>query len=193
MTNSPQMPALSRSQILVAMAVTAIVLLAISKAWMYLFNVRMVPLHVSPVHFAVGLGLGVLITSLSSLIYEIWPGYRAAADNYLEMVLKPLEMPDLIWLGLLPGISEELLFRGVALPALGMNVLALFVSSIVFGGLHMGSLRHWPYTVWAMFVGLGLGAVTLATGSLLPAVVAHVFTNSTSGLWWKLKQAKLPG
>jgi len=46
--------------------------------------------------------------------------------------------------------------------------------------------------VWAVFVGLSLGAVTIATHSLLPAIAAHILTNSLSGLLWKLKQEKLP-
>ncbi len=185
------MSTMSRSQILVAMAITAVVLLAIAKAWMYFFAVPIVPLHPSLWNLAIGLGLGAGIAGLSSLIYEIWPNYREAANSYLEMVLTPLYMVDLIWLGLLPGMSEELLFRGVAIPGLGMNMLAVVITSLIFGALHMVSLKHWPYTVWAMIVGLFLGLVTLATNSLLPAIVAHVFTNSLSGLLWKFKQSRV--
>jgi membrane protease YdiL (CAAX protease family) len=190
MDNSPETPTMTRSQILVAMAVTAIVLLAIAKIWIYLMAVQLVPLNFTLQNLLLGIGMGVTITLLSSLIYEIWPGYRRSADIYLDMILKPLEMPDLIWLGVLPGISEELLFRGVALPGLGMNAIALAISSIVFGGLHMVNLKQWHYTVWAMAIGFCLGTVTLVTGSLAPAIVAHVFTNSLSGLMWKLKQSK---
>ncbi|NJM27327.1 MAG: CPBP family intramembrane metalloprotease [Pseudanabaena sp. RU_4_16] len=190
MDNSPETPTMTRSQILIAMAITAIVLLVFAKAWMYLFAVQIVPLNLVPQNFMLGIGIGTGIALLSSLIYEVWPAYRKSADTYLEMVLKPLEMPDLIWLGVLPGISEELLFRGVALPGLGMNVVALTISSVVFGSLHMASPKHWPYTIWAMAIGFCLGTVTLVTGSLAPAIVAHIFTNSLSGLIWKLKQPK---
>ena len=58
----------------------------------------------------------------SSIIYRLWPAYRQSADVYLALVLKPLILMDLIWLGLLPGLSEELLFRGVMLPALGLKL-----------------------------------------------------------------------
>ena len=33
-------------------------------------------------------------------------------------VLTPLQWPDLLWLAALPGISEELLFRGALIPAI---------------------------------------------------------------------------
>jgi membrane protease YdiL (CAAX protease family) len=125
------------------------------------------------------------------VIYEIWESYRIAAQEYLEMVLKPLETVDLIWLGLLPGLSEEMLFRGVALSALGMNGIALIITSVVFGALHMANAKHLSYTVWAIAVGMMLGAITLYTNNLLSAIVAHVVTNSLSGIIWKYKQSKL--
>lgn len=189
--SSPKPTPLSRSQILIAMAVTAIVLFVVAKLWMYLFGVRIVPIRWQPVDLLLGLGLGGAITLLSSLIYQIWHQYRVAADEYLEMVLRPLELPDLIWLGLLPGMSEELLFRGVAIPGLGMNITAVVISSVVFGGLHMASPKYLPYMIWAMTVGFFLGMITLQTHNLLPAIAAHVFTNSLSGLVWKLKQRQI--
>ena len=182
---------LSRSQVLIAMAVTAIVFLVISKSWVYLTGIPMVSLYWQPEHGAIGVGIGVGVALLSSLIYEVWESYRIAAQEYLEMVLKPLKPVDLIWLGLLPGLSEEMLFRGVALPALGMNGIALIISSVVFGALHMASAKHLSYTVWAIAVGMMLGAVTMYTGNLLSAIVAHVLTNSLSGVIWKWKQSKV--
>lgn len=182
---------LSRSQVLIAMAVTAIIFLGISKLWVYLTGISMVPLYWNIEHGAIGLGIGLGVALLSSLIYEIWESYRIAAQEYLEMVLKPLETVDLIWLGLLPGLSEEMLFRGVALSALGMNGIALIITSVVFGALHMASAKHLSYTVWAIAVGMMLGAITMYTGNLLSAIVAHVVTNSLSGMIWKYKQSKL--
>ena len=183
--------ALSRSQVLIAMAVTAIIFLGISKLWVYLTGISMVPLYWNIEHGAIGLGIGLGVALLSSVIYEIWESYRIAAQEYLEMVLKPLETVDLIWLGLLPGLSEEMLFRGVALSALGMNGIALIITSVVFGALHMASAKHLSYTVWAIAVGMMLGAITMYTGNLLSAIVAHVVTNSLSGIIWKYKQSKL--
>ena len=182
---------LSRSQVLIAMAVTAIVFLVISKSWVYLTGIPMISLYWQPEHGAIGVGIGVGVALLSSLIYEVWESYRIAAQEYFEMVLKPLKPVDLIWLGLLPGLSEEMLFRGVALPALGMNGIALIISSVVFGALHMASAKHLSYTVWAIAVGMMLGAVTMYTGNLLSAIVAHVLTNSLSGVIWKWKQSKV--
>jgi uncharacterized protein len=190
MDNSPETPTMTRSQILFAMAVTAIVLLIIAQIWMHALSVSLVPLNPSLQNLLLGVGMGTAITLASSLIYEFWAEYRKSADIYLEMVLKPLEIPDLLWLGLLPGISEELLFRGVALPGLGMNAIAVAATSIVFGSLHMFNLQQWRYAIWATAIGVCLGTMTLLTGSLFPAIVAHILTNSVSGLIWKLKLQK---
>ncbi|MFN5729217.1 MAG: type II CAAX prenyl endopeptidase Rce1 family protein [Pseudanabaena sp.] len=54
----------------------------------------------------------------------------------------------------------------------------------------MASAKHFSYTVWAIAVGMMLGAVTMYTGNLLSAVIAHVLTNSLSGIIWKYKQSK---
>lgn len=187
----PIMPTLTRSQVLICMAVSAVVMLAVAKTWTFLFDVTSISLTWQPMHLLLGIGLGLLVTLFSTIIYEIWADYRVAANTYLDMVLKPLALIDVIWLGVLPGMSEELLFRGVVLPSFGMNAVGLIVSSLIFGVLHMASLKHWQYAAWAVVVGVALGAVTIATNSLLPAVTTHIFTNSLSGLIWKLKQQKV--
>ena len=95
-------------------------------------------------------------------------------------------MPDIIWVGLLPGLSEELLFRGVMLPALGFNVTGVIISSVCFGVLHLSGSEQWPYVVWATAVGLLFGFSALLTGNLLVPLVAHVLTNLVSSYSWKL-------
>lgn len=188
----PTVPNLTRSQVLICMAVSAVVMMVLARSWTFMFDSPMVAIVWHPLHLAIGLGGGILITLASSLVYEIWAAYRVAANTYLEMILKPLGFFDLLWLGILPGMSEELLFRGVILPGLGMNLFGLVVSSTIFGILHMASPKHWQYAGWAIVVGMGLGTITIATHNLLPAVVTHILTNSLSGFLWMRNHQKLP-
>ena len=51
--------------------------------------------------------------------------------------------------------------------------------------------RAWCAREEAIAVGMMLGAVTMYTNNLLSAIVAHVLTNSLSGIIWKWKQAKI--
>lgn len=190
--DQPEIEPLTRTQVLIAMGVTALVLLFVAKLWLHLGSVTLLPLQGTPEALLLGLGIALGITVLSSLVYRLWPAYRQSADYYLQMVLKPLVLPDLIWLGLLPGMSEELLFRGVMLPAVGLNATGVVASSLLFGILHLSGPQQWPYVVWATSVGLLLGFSALATGNLLVPIVAHIVTNLLSSYLWKLdhKQAE---
>ncbi|MGB3239603.1 MAG: type II CAAX endopeptidase family protein [Geitlerinemataceae cyanobacterium] len=186
--NAPELEPLTRMQILVAMGITALVLLGISKMWMRLGSVVLLPLEWNSTVLLWGLGISAIVTLTSGLLYRFWPAYRDSADFYLNLVLKPLAWPDLIWLGLLPGMSEELLFRGVMLPAIGLNPLGLVISSLCFGALHLSGKNQWPYVVWATIVGLMLGFSALVTGNLLVPIVAHIITNLASGFLWKMRE-----
>ncbi|MCU0540889.1 MAG: CPBP family intramembrane metalloprotease [Oscillatoriaceae cyanobacterium Prado104] len=182
---NPEIEPLTRTQVLVAMGVTAIILLVIAKLWLQFGSVTLLPVKWIGSDLLKGFAIGLAITAGSTMVYRLWPGYRRSADIYLEVVLKPLFWPDLIWLGLLPGLSEELLFRGVMLSAWGLNVTGLIVSSFCFGILHLGGMQQWPYAVWATAVGLLLGYSVLDTGNLLVPIVAHVCTNLISSCVWK--------
>jgi sodium transport system permease protein len=79
--------------------------------------------------------------------------------------------------GLMPGIFEELAFRGVLLHALHRRFepwsLAAVVA-LVFGMFHLTFYRVLP----TAYLGFFLGLVTLATGNILPAMLVHVGNNS---------------
>ncbi|MFO5438869.1 MAG: CPBP family intramembrane glutamic endopeptidase [Dolichospermum sp.] len=183
----PEIPYLTRTQVLVAMGVTAIILWIVAKLWLHWSNVILFKWYWHEQDLLLGIGLGLIITILSGLAYRFSIPYRKSADYYLEMVLKPLAMPDLIWLGLLPGLSEELLFRGVMLPALGADHLAVIVSSLCFGVLHLSGPQQWPYVIWATIIGVILGYSVLLSGNLLLPIVTHIVTNLFSSYLWKIK------
>lgn len=188
--NNPEIESLSRTQILIVMGVTALVLLIVAKIWQKLGSIELLPLNFTTDALVWGVGMAGVISIASSIVYHLWPSYRRSADIYLELVIKPLVWADLIWLGLLPGLSEELLFRGVMLPALGLNITAVIFSSIFFGVLHLSGSEQWPYVVWATIVGFALGYIALATGNLLIPIIAHIITNLASSFIWKINQSK---
>lgn len=184
---TPDAETLSRTQILTAMALTSVVLLVISQLWLLLDqSTELMALEGSGLSVLWGMGLGVGITLASGLVYRLWADYRQSADYYLELVIKPLVLADVIWLGLLPGLSEELLFRGVMLPAIGLNWFGLVISSLCFGVLHFTGSQQWAYVIWATVIGAVLGYSAIATGNLLVPIVAHITTNLISGWVWKL-------
>ncbi|MCS7029959.1 MAG: CPBP family intramembrane metalloprotease [Gloeomargarita sp. SKYG116] len=182
MTASPR---LTRLEILAAMGLTAVGLLLVARLWQFFDPLAQFPWVWRVEDVGWGMALGLTITGLSRVMHWLWPSYRACSEDYMSLVLTPLAWPDLLWLTLLPALSEELLFRGVILPALQPPWLGLLVSSLCFGILHMGGWRQWPYGLWATVIGLALGGVVLWRDNLLVAVVAHGVTNGLSAALWK--------
>lgn len=180
---------LTREQILVVIGVTAVILLIIAKVWQKVWSVILLDVQLTSNAILGGLGVagGIIVTS--SIIYHLWPAYRQSADIYFKLIIRPLMWLDLIWLGLLPGLSEELLFRGVMLPALGFNLLAVIVTSVIFGMLHSSGMEQWPYVIWATIVGFVLGYSALLTGNLAIPIIAHIITNLVSSYLWKLSKS----
>jgi sodium transport system permease protein len=85
----------------------------------------------------------------------------------------------LIFLAVIPGVFEELAFRGVLLHGLHRRmhpVLIVVVVGLVFGVFHVALFRIAP----TAFLGMMLAAITLLTGSILPAMLWHVLHNATS-------------
>jgi uncharacterized protein len=177
---------LTRTQVLIGIAITSIVMLAIAKIWQWTGHVALLNWDFDGEELMGGALLGLGISAASWALYRLWPDYRTSADCYLSLVLEPLVWPDLVWLALLPGLSEELLFRGVMLPGLGLNLIGVAATSACFGVLHMSGRDQWPYALWATIVGGLLGLSALMTGNLMVPVVAHVVANLGSGIVWKL-------
>jgi uncharacterized protein len=94
---------------------------------------------------------------------------RRVWDEVLQPFSRTLATRDLVAIALLSGISEELFFRGVLLPELG-----LVLSSLGFGALHALCA---VYFGWATLVGAGFGALALATDSLVAPITAHAVYN----------------
>lgn len=79
----------------------------------------------------------------------------------------------LLVLGVASGVTEELFFRGLLAPALG-----LLFSSLAFGALHqLHGRAGWIWAGWAGVMGLLFGSLFLATGSLFGPIVAHATIN----------------
>ncbi len=84
-------------------------------------------------------------------------------------------------LALLSAAGEELLFRGLLQPWLGLVGQAL-----LFGIVHqMPGPSRWVWVSWATLIGLCLGALFALTGSLIGAIAAHALINGLNLLYLK--------
>lgn len=107
------------------------------------------------------IALNLLVSSLSS----------AEADSRIVEII-PLSIAIF---ALLPGVTEEVLFRGFMLSSLKQygDTAAVIISSVLFAAVHL----NLPAAVYALFSGLILGYVRIRTGRLLPAVLIHTVVN----------------
>jgi len=132
-------------------------------------------------------------TGLSHLVGPLLP----APVKALEMMMELLDLENtphwqlFFLIGILPGICEEFAFRGVLLHSLhkrfGPWALA-FVVAVVFGFFHVNFFRVLP----TAYLGFFMALLTLATGSVLPAMLVHIGNNSFA-VWAMLNNMDFEG
>jgi membrane protease YdiL (CAAX protease family) len=123
---------------------------------------------------SLGLGLivGTLTVAVTPLVVRRWRWARA-----LHAALRPVTEGagdgSLLAVAVATAVGEELFFRGLLVPLVG--VLA---SSALFASLHQirGHAR-WGWVLWAGIMGLIFATIFAATGSLAGPLVAHAAIN----------------
>ncbi len=88
-------------------------------------------------------------------------------------VARQLSPAGVLVLAVLSAVGEELLFRGMLQPAIG-----LLPQALVFGIVHqMPGPSRWVWVTWAAVVGLGFGVIFQLTGAIAGPIAAHAIVN----------------
>jgi membrane protease YdiL (CAAX protease family) len=99
-----------------------------------------------------------------------WPG--DSLRHVCRVIVRPLfehvNWAQIVVVSLLAGVAEELLFRGLLQPLLGLPA-----ASLVFGAVHVGGRSFIGYGAWAACIGALFGWLMVVTGGLLAPIVAH--------------------
>ncbi|XP_027332190.1 uncharacterized protein LOC113847348 isoform X5 [Abrus precatorius] len=136
-------------------------------------------------HLELIAGLVILISPCRYLLLKTWTDFAESSEAANEQVLSSLQPLDYIVVAFLPGISEELLFRGAILPLLGMNWNSVGVAALIFGILHLGNGRKYSFAIWATFVGLVYGYAAILSSSVVVPMASHALNNLIGGLLWR--------
>lgn len=126
---------------------------------------------------------------LMNVQFALWRPPAEYLDYFraLHQLLRPQTLGEgilsILAIGLMPALCEETVFRGVVLPSFARAgpVPGLLGSSVLFALIHVDPLGHsvvFHRLPFAFAVGLGLAALRLLTGSLLPSMVAHATLNT---------------
>lgn len=114
-------------------------------------------------------------------VSEISPAGRELSEKLMSLLLtKPWWVSSLL-IAVLPAFCEELFFRGWMLsaftgkrPSRNRMVTAVLLQAAAFAAFHLAPERM-PQT---FMLGVVLAWMTLTTGSLIPAIVAHAAHNA---------------
>lgn len=130
------------------------------------------------------IGLLLFLPALQEVLLEIQYFSLPESGNGGEQFLKNIQSHELhiIWslllLGLLPGILEELFFRGFLLRSFSAStypIIGIFISSALF------ALVHYPpaHQVILMFLfGMFVGCIVIRGGGIFLAMGLHILYNS---------------
>jgi membrane protease YdiL (CAAX protease family) len=120
-----------------------------------------------------GIGVGATATAVGQVLTR-WTSWGRLFSELIERFVGVPHPTDALLLAALSGFGEELVFRGLALPYLG-----LYASSGLFGLAHVIPRRDlWPLGLWAGLNGLAFGWLALKTGGLLAPATAHFLVNA---------------
>ncbi|MEN8150010.1 MAG: ABC transporter permease subunit/CPBP intramembrane protease [Planctomycetota bacterium] len=157
--------------------------LAILAAWWYrldpvkTFRLGRPRSHLSLLAVVIG-APSVLV--LTMFVHEV-SGVAEGSEETLEHLAKALEqIKDTlgIWpLFLIPPVVEELFFRGFVLSAFRKRArpwVAVLVTALLFALFHLEPTK----LLTTGLIGIWLGYVCVATGSVWPAILAHLINNS---------------
>jgi len=122
-----------------------------------------------------GLGLLVgLVVVAGSHVATRLTRWGEALARRLGEAIGPISIPNALLLAMASGLGEELFFRGALQPRVG-----LVLASLLFGAAHFVPSRDlWPWSMFALVVGLLFGALFDWTGTLVAPVVAHTVVNA---------------
>jgi len=119
----------------------------------------------------------ILVTLLTQLIGMVFP----IPPSYMKMMESLFSMSDNMWILLLsvavmPGICEEILFRGFMMrffEGSGKKV-AVLVSAFLFAVFHLDPFKIVP----VFLLGILLGYLTIRSGSIVNSMISHTVNNA---------------
>ncbi len=116
-----------------------------------------------------GAAVGALLW-LSIPILRRLPEMAPVWETVLVPFSRSLTLADVLVVAALSGISEEIFFRGVLLPEIGV-----VGSSALFGLLHAVNR---VYAVWAALIGAAFALLTTHGATLVTPIAAHAVYNA---------------
>jgi len=179
----------------VAYALIAMGALAVGQSfdlgWLVSYRSPWLPLAGAEAHaFSVVLGAAfaaAVVVGTRVLVENV--GWARTLHRDLRPMTLRLDGTGIAVIAGLSALAEELVFRGLLMPWLG-----LLPQAVLFGVVHaqLSGPSRWVWVAWASVVGLALGAIFALSGSLLGPMLAHALINGLNLLYLKSHDTSPP-
>jgi len=155
--------------------------LIVNKSYKISFSALKVKFNFKPIIILICLGVSLIcflgMYNFVGVFDYIWTsiGYNSLASTLPLENIGHLFLNILI-LGIIPPICEEVLFRGVVFNGLRKSHsdgFSVFLSALLFALMH-GSLEQ---LVFPFIMGIVFAIIVLRTGSIVPSILVHMFNN----------------
>ena len=100
-----------------------------------------------PEAFAYGIGLFLAFAPLVSI-----PMFLGIRNRLEEVLSSKLTKPDVLWVSLMVSLGEEMFFRGLLVPVIGV-----IPSAVLFGAMHYVGYESLLEVGYALSMGLAIG------------------------------------
>ncbi len=130
----------------------------------------------------IALAAFVLVGIIATLQELLLPRSSSYIEVWNQILAEFHQVPLIVavfLVAILPGVCEELLFRGFLLRGIRQrysDTTAVVVVGVLFGVFHLDPYRFLPVTL----LGILFGYMVVKTGSLVPGMIAHAINNSIS-------------
>jgi membrane protease YdiL (CAAX protease family) len=122
-----------------------------------------------------------LAAMAQGMFMEVPQSYRELMEQIFSSQSGTGLLAAIVIFAVVPGICEEILFRGFVLRGLGKRMSplsAILWTAILFGAFHFDLYRLVPTAV----LGFAMGCLVWVTGSLWPAILLHATNNTIAVL-----------
>ncbi|MDR1792781.1 MAG: CPBP family intramembrane metalloprotease [Bacteroidales bacterium] len=124
------------------------------------------------------LHLPTLFSNLETWIRETESQLAATTELLLQGKTFNILIINLLAIALIPALCEEFFFRGLlqqwAVFALGNKIVGVLFTAFIFSAIHLQFLGFFP----RFLLGIYLGYLTIKSGTLWSAVLAHFINNA---------------
>ncbi|MET3696149.1 membrane protease YdiL (CAAX protease family) [Bacillus oleivorans] len=133
--------------------------------------------------YLIGFIAGLLVVGLDVLMARLLPPQFFDDGGINERIFLKRHPLHILFLAVIIGVSEELLFRGIL-----QNTLGWFWASLIFALIHFRYLSHWYLSLNITLLSLFIGYVYILSENLIAPIILHITVDFLLGLFLKIQK-----